>query len=186
MRRDQILDAAEQALLARGIAAATMADVADAAGIAKGTVYLYFGSKADLLADLRTRYIERFSDTLAGALTGPARAKPMTRLDRFIEQFFDYAMAHRRMHHLLFHEAGFSEDDAFAGVRHLLSDFITTGMADGYFAPADAGMPSGFVLSGLHDALVTALHAGDADLRRYATGAKELTRRLLTPASEAH
>src|SRR5450755_2560805 len=116
VRRDQILDAAEQALLARGIAAATMADVADAAGIAKGTVYLYFGSKADLLADLRTRYIERFSDTLAGALTGPARAKPMTRLDRFIEQFFDYAMAHRRMHHLLFHEAGFSEDDAFAGV----------------------------------------------------------------------
>jgi TetR/AcrR family transcriptional regulator, transcriptional repressor for nem operon len=185
VRRDQILDAAEQALLARGIAAATMADVADAAGIAKGTVYLYFGSKADLLADLRTRYIERFSDTLAGALTGPARAKPMTRLDRFIEQFFDYAMAHRRMHHLLFHEAGFSEDDAFAGVRHLLSDFIATAIADGDFAPADAGMLSGFVLSGLHDALVSALHAGDADLRRRVTGAKELTRRLLKP-SPAH
>ena len=37
----------------------------------------------------------------------------------------------------------------------------------------------------LHDALVSALHAGDADLRRRVTGAKELTRRLLTP-SPAH
>jgi TetR/AcrR family transcriptional regulator, transcriptional repressor for nem operon len=185
VRRDQILDAAEQVLLTRGLGAATMADVADAAGIAKGTVYLYFGSKADLLAGMRARHVERFIDALAGALTGSARAKPVTSLNRFIEQFFDYGMAHRRMHHLLFHEAGFSEDDAFAGVRHLLSDFIAKGMADGYFARADVGMLSGFVLSGLHDALVSALHAGDADLRRCVTAAKELTRRLLTP-SAAH
>jgi hypothetical protein len=70
-----------------------------------------------------------------------------------------------------------------AGQR--LSDCIAAGIADGDFAPADVGMLSGFVLSGLHDALVSALHAGDADMRHCVTGAKELTRRLLT-LSPAH
>ena len=46
VRREQILDAAQRVLLRRGPAAATMAEVADAASLAKGTVYLYFASKA--------------------------------------------------------------------------------------------------------------------------------------------
>src|SRR5918999_5432501 len=64
VRRDQILDAAEQVLVRRGLAAATMAEVAEAAAVAKGTVYLYFESKAELLAGLRARHFERFAALL--------------------------------------------------------------------------------------------------------------------------
>ena len=41
------------------------------------------------------------------------RAKGSSRLDGFIDEFFDYSVEHRALPHLLFQEAGFSEDDAF-------------------------------------------------------------------------
>lgn len=56
VRREQILDAAVQVFMKRGPAEATMAHVAEAAGFAMGTVYLYFDSKSALLTALRARY----------------------------------------------------------------------------------------------------------------------------------
>jgi AcrR family transcriptional regulator len=48
-RREIILDAALEVLGRKGFAAASMSEIADAAEIAKGTVYLYFSSKEALL-----------------------------------------------------------------------------------------------------------------------------------------
>jgi AcrR family transcriptional regulator len=61
VRREQILDAAQRVLLERGLRATTVADVVDAAGVAKGTMYLYFRSKDELLAGLRARYLDDYS-----------------------------------------------------------------------------------------------------------------------------
>ena len=47
-RRDQILTAAHAVFASRGFRQATVGDIADAAGIAKGTLYLYFKSKDDI------------------------------------------------------------------------------------------------------------------------------------------
>src|SRR3954471_2457610 len=101
VRRDQILDAAEEVLLSNGLNATTVADVAEAAGIAKGTVYLHFESKTELMAGLRARHVEHFSERLTEILVGPGRSKPMSRLDQFIDEFFDYSVTHRDLHHLL-------------------------------------------------------------------------------------
>jgi len=51
-RRRQLLDAAAERLDRLGYGAATMAEIADAAGLAKGTTYLYFRSKEALFLDL--------------------------------------------------------------------------------------------------------------------------------------
>ena len=55
-RRQQILDAAASLLLDNGLAGTSVDAVAQRAGIAKGTVYLYFASWQDLLGELRARY----------------------------------------------------------------------------------------------------------------------------------
>lgn len=47
-RREAIVDAAERIFFERGIESATMDDVAVAAELSKGTLYLYFRNKADL------------------------------------------------------------------------------------------------------------------------------------------
>lgn len=52
-RPGEILAAARVVLARRGADAMRMQDVADRAGIAKGTIYLYFSGKADLLSALK-------------------------------------------------------------------------------------------------------------------------------------
>jgi AcrR family transcriptional regulator len=51
-RRQAILDAALDEFAAKGFAAARMDDVADRAGVAKGTIYLYFRDKEALFQEL--------------------------------------------------------------------------------------------------------------------------------------
>lgn len=58
-RRTQILDAATQVFASKGFNRATIRDVAQAAGVADGTIYNYFANKTDLLFGL----LDRLNDT---------------------------------------------------------------------------------------------------------------------------
>src|SRR5258706_11434806 len=80
-KRDAILRAATDVFAARGFFNAQVADVARAAGVAAGTVYLYFRSKDDLLISI-------FERSMREALTevrafDAVRADPYERLRRF-------------------------------------------------------------------------------------------------------
>jgi AcrR family transcriptional regulator len=59
-RRDTILDAAERLLLRSPERVANVAEVAEEARLAKGTVYLYFPSKEELLLALHERNVDGF------------------------------------------------------------------------------------------------------------------------------
>src|SRR5436190_19113285 len=67
-KRDAILRAAIDVFAERGFFNAQVADVARAAGVAAGTVYLYFRSKDDLLVQLFERTTqEAFAEARAAA-----------------------------------------------------------------------------------------------------------------------
>jgi len=70
-RRHAILDAAEELLAEEVNRVANMAEVADRAGLAKGTVYLYFPSKDELLVALHERHVEAFFKALLARLEQP-------------------------------------------------------------------------------------------------------------------
>jgi TetR/AcrR family transcriptional regulator, acrAB operon repressor len=53
--REQVLDAAEQVFLQRGVGHASLAEVADAAGVTRGAIYHYFASKAELFEAMLAR-----------------------------------------------------------------------------------------------------------------------------------
>ncbi len=65
-KRRQILDGARKVFLAQGFDGASMNDIARAAGVSKGTLYVYFGSKEDLFEVLireeRRQQAERMTD----------------------------------------------------------------------------------------------------------------------------
>jgi AcrR family transcriptional regulator len=63
-RRHAILDAAEQLLLEHAQRVASVDEVAAKAGLAKGTVYLYFASKEQILLALHERSSDRFFTAL--------------------------------------------------------------------------------------------------------------------------
>ena len=51
-KRRQIIEGARQVFMTRGFDAASMMDIAKAAGVSKGTLYVYFKDKDDLFADI--------------------------------------------------------------------------------------------------------------------------------------
>jgi TetR/AcrR family transcriptional regulator, transcriptional repressor for nem operon len=168
VRREQILDAAQQVLLRQGPAAATMADVADAASVAKGTVYLYFASKAELLAGLRARYFERLTAVLGDQATARAGAPSAVaaRIEALVAASYDFALANHELHHVLFHEAGLGEHDTFARVRDAVAELVASGAATGELDVEDPALATDFVLHGLHGILVAATHRPRSHRRR--------------------
>src|SRR5436305_11816385 len=82
-KRTRIMDAAIKVFAERGFHSATVAEIARAAGVADGTIYLYFKSKDDLLLRL---FDEKMTELLAEARTGLAEEKTApARLARFIQ-----------------------------------------------------------------------------------------------------
>jgi AcrR family transcriptional regulator len=173
VRKEQILDAAERVLLERGYTATTVADVADAAGLAKGTVYLQFASKNDLIAALRARYLARFVGAMQSRQKSARR-----RLLAMVRGLYDFSLTHHQLHHVLFHEAGFSEEDAFAAARRLTIEIIRTGVEQGEFAVHDPDTAAAFVLHGTHGALIEALH-GSINRKRFEKSVDELVLRCV-------
>jgi len=72
-RHHAILDAAERLLLRSAERSANMAELADEAGLAKGTIYLYFPSKEELFLALHERNIDGFFRALIDRLDSPER-----------------------------------------------------------------------------------------------------------------
>jgi len=82
-KRDAILDAATQVFAEKGFFGAQVADVARRAGVAAGTVYLYFKGKDDLLISLFNRTMREAIDEGRQLLT--TVSDPVARLQRFAE-----------------------------------------------------------------------------------------------------
>jgi AcrR family transcriptional regulator len=65
INRDQILESAAQVFRQKGYHGASMADIAEAVGLQKATLYHHFGSKQDILAELLDRALAIVTDNMA-------------------------------------------------------------------------------------------------------------------------
>ncbi len=91
-KRERILDAAERVFAQRGFYTAKVADIAREAGVADGTIYLYFKSKDDLLISLFESRIIRVNQQLAGAVA--AAERPRDKLTAFIQTYLQMIADH--------------------------------------------------------------------------------------------
>lgn len=89
-RRDAILDAALDEFSARGFAAARLDDVAQRAGVAKGTIYLYFADKEALFQELVRFHLSPVFDTFEAGLASdlPLRVFVDQAIEIFIREIF--------------------------------------------------------------------------------------------------
>jgi AcrR family transcriptional regulator len=79
-RRNEILDAAERLIAGHVDGLPSMDQLAASAGVAKGTLYLYFPSKEEVLVALHERYLTDFFDRVHAALD----SQPGFDLDAFL------------------------------------------------------------------------------------------------------
>src|SRR5215218_4972761 len=84
-KRERILTSALKVFAQKGFFGAKVSDVAEAAGVADGTIYLYFKSKDDLLISLFERRMQQVNDTLRTAIE--AVKSPRDQLRAFITTY---------------------------------------------------------------------------------------------------
>jgi TetR/AcrR family fatty acid metabolism transcriptional regulator len=82
-KKEAILDAAVVEIAGHGYHGTTVAMIARRAGVADGTIYLYFAGKEEILVSLFDRAMDRFTGQGAGELA--ALDDPVARLVRLIE-----------------------------------------------------------------------------------------------------
>src|SRR6266540_582391 len=85
-KRERILGAAERIFARRGFFHARVSEIAREAGVADGTIYLYFKSKDELLISLFESRMERVTTALAAAIEGAGPA-PRDRLIAFLHTY---------------------------------------------------------------------------------------------------
>jgi len=92
-RREAILQAARQVFLSGNLHTATIATVAEAAHVSKGTVYLYFESKEALLAELLREGLQLLEAQLTAAYAADEPLPPDVRVARVAGAYLDFAQA---------------------------------------------------------------------------------------------
>ncbi len=114
--RDKLVAAAREVFSDRGFAGTRMGDLADAAGVAHGTVYTYFATKEEVLlavlADVR--------EDLNAAMTMPTVRDPIGRIESANRAYLDGYRSHAQL--LQVAQEAAAGDDRFADVLRDLRD----------------------------------------------------------------
>jgi len=84
----QILDAARQTFVRCGVADSSVDQIAKSAGVAKGTIYLYYKSKDEILRQLLTADLAELEAETIPAISLPGPLDQ--RLDRYFRAFLDF------------------------------------------------------------------------------------------------
>ncbi|MFG2754923.1 TetR/AcrR family transcriptional regulator [Streptomyces wuyuanensis] len=145
VRRRQILDATAALLLADGYETLTVSKVAARAGVAKGTVYLYFDSKQELLAALQAEMWDRMLQRPAALLKQPELTWS-ERLDGLVAAWIATEQDHHELYHQLFHEpGGTTGEEPMTAARALLVTLLAQGHAAGEFDVPDPELTADFL-----------------------------------------
>ena len=121
-RKEEILDAAQKVFFDKGLPSATMDEIAEAAELSKGTLYLYYKSKEDLYLGVMMRGMQvLFSEyeVLAASLDSPLRK--IIKLSELYTAFFASNRKFFRMFHFLqmpqFHKQVSEEMQQYCGTE---------------------------------------------------------------------
>ena len=121
-RYRQLLQAALQVFARDGIDAASVADIAEAAGVAKGSVYLYFDSKEALAGDL-VRHLFTYDDD---GVQLSDEADPLRRIVQFCEsqerRVLELGGNSSIVLHMFGHIGKTNNDQLGRGIRQLLAE----------------------------------------------------------------
>ena len=180
--RQRILAAARQLVSEGGWAEAQIGHVAAAAGIATGTVYRYFPSKADLCVEVLSVVSQREVDVLAAI--ADSGEPPRQRLWVAVTTFVERAMRNRRLAYALIAEPCDREiDEARLTYRHAISKqimrIVTEGQASGEFrGGTDPSIAATVIVGGFMEGLIGPLSPLSADFGAAGAEASRAVRAL--------
>jgi AcrR family transcriptional regulator len=170
-RRAQILSRAREVFAKHGYHAATVDDIVLAAGVARGTFYLYFEDKRAVFADLVDRFLARIHLTIQRiAVDDPGRTVAQQVRDniyRVIGLFLnDRAMAKILLTDALGLDADFDRKlgSIYDEIFTLLSDSLREGQQLGIVADGDTRVMAWLSVGAIKELLLQAAVGGGGEL----------------------
>ncbi len=164
-KKNQIINAAAEVFSQKGFSGALMAEIADHAGIGKGTIYQYFNSKEDLFFAVFQWYMTETNSAITvsiSALGGPASARLMAlsqaimatwvnMLDVYslVMEFWAASASSQMRQHF---KAAFRQ--GYEDFRRIVSSLLREGIERGEFQPTISPDSIAGALVGTWDALL--------------------------------
>ncbi|SRR5690554_1368444 len=164
--RQRLLDAAQELVAQRGFSAVSVSEIATHAGVATGSVYRHFSSKAELFSEVFRTASQREVDKVTQAIQQTGSAQQ--RLDRALTQFARRALRGKQLAWALIAEPidPLVDQDRLEYRRRYAKVFervIQEGVQNQEFPPQDARVASAALVGAIAEALVGPLAPHPAD-----------------------
>lgn len=181
VRRSQLLDAATEVILKKGYGAMAVSEVADRAGVGKGTVYLYFDSKLALLVGMQDRYWERMLEVVELILEAEEGSWP-DRLDRLVDDLAAFGAGEVDLYHALFHDTPTTGGEPVEQFTAIIAELLRRGNAAKEFDVAAPEITAEFLVSAHHGTAARVAHAPPKARRQIVNELRTLFRRAVGAA----
>jgi AcrR family transcriptional regulator len=178
-RRAELLSAARALFLAKGVAATSLDDITQRAGVSKGLFYLYFASKEDLVLALQEQFSGEVAARMAAAAAPPAKAGQAdwaARLDACVRAGFECYRELHDLHEVLFHHAHTARPDP-ALATLVIRDLLAAGTAAGALDVSDPESTAVLCYASMHAFDRGFRGRGGPDDARLIRAAQQLVRR---------
>jgi AcrR family transcriptional regulator len=165
LRRQQVLDAARTVFSQHGYHATSIDDLIEAAGIARGTFYLYFESKRAIFDELLDGLFATLASTVHRIDVSPGAPPPVEQMNATVDLVFRTLVENRETARLLLREAvGIDAEfdqklnDFYGRLESLIVRAVTTGIEMGLVRQLDPKVVARCILGAakevVHDAFV--------------------------------
>jgi AcrR family transcriptional regulator len=153
------MDAAQLLFLKNGPDSTSIEQITDGANIAKGTFYLHFASKDDVLLALRDRFVRALLEKLQKAVSRRPKEDWKGKLGAWAKAGALYFLEREAIHNLVFREyrSPSPEEESENIVIGHLSGLLEAGTVAGAWSVDDHRFTAAFLFHGLHGVLHEAL-----------------------------
>lgn len=182
-RRADLVEAALASFIAKGVNGASVDDIVGAAGVAKGTFYLYFDSKDSIVDAVAARMVDQVGDAVEAA-AGASGLDPVARVRSLGASLAEVGRSPHELDLIeIFHRPenravhDRMADEIIIRLAPALERIVADGISDGSFRRQDPALAAAFVLGSytrLHDVV-----AGPEDVRPALTELNEFILRGL-------
>ncbi len=186
-RRAHILQTALEVFAENGYHQTRVSDIIEAAGIARGTFYLYFESKSAIFLELLDHLLVQLRDTVVGVETGPGAPPVEEQLLATVTNLVRVVEDHRLLATILLREAvGLDEDvdhkltQFYGSLRRFIAESLENGQRMGIVRPdVDTGVVASCILGSIKYILEQyVVHAPEEDFDAHRVGLAVLDHNL--------
>ena len=167
-RREQILRVAAEVFAEKGYHQASVSDIVDGAGVARGTFYQYFGNKRAIFEELLSVFMRDLKGRLPPIDAAVGLREGLSQLRRNVRAAVALMCEQRALTKILLSgavglDADFDEklDAFYAELTDLLKGSLRSGQAFGIVRPCDLDLAAIYVIGALKEIMTRVVIRGE-------------------------